>query len=427
MTQRFFIIFLLSHNFLFSQNSISDVLRTALNDEKYRATNAMQATTEATTFHVPYIRKAELRMGINGNALSDTIYGNIRNEDFYGFVVSPNSLREIKQQKGIKTAYKNIYASEQQLYLHQALADRYLTLTSLNFVPELQKEKQKLFGFLDQKVKILEQTMAQGGDIKVKDVIDTENDKNFLKITVADLENQAAFQTVRIQQFLNTKEQTSIDFNNFISIEKITEVINEAAFSTPTNPLIPFKEAQSAYEKARLNLVNAENRQIFNFLQIGYQNPIFVLERPDKQKSVNNFQVRIGLTAPISGNNNPDKSKYILAQKEAENDIETTTQLNQKAVVTQLVKVQNLIRSYAICNEQIGKSMIKKMLDNPTLTAQITPLELLELHIAQQKLLVRRLEIKQELTAEYVRFLDLNGKISQTPLRNYLSQNLENF
>jgi hypothetical protein len=64
--------------------------------------------------------------------------------------------------------------------------------------------------------------------------------------------------------------------------------------------------------------------------------------------------------------------------------------------------------------------LIPKLLNNAAVTAQILPLELADLQIAQQKLTIRNIEIANELTMEYIRFLDISGALIQYRNNNFL-------
>jgi hypothetical protein len=404
-----------------------DILSSLVQDERLQYGQQISQFAKGLKYDMPIIKKVEARFGINGNANGDTIYGNIRNEDFYGLVLSTNSLREIKKQKDYKTAQVNALESETRVTLQQALFDRYLTLVTLNFTQDLVAKRQSLTILLDKKHAVLSDMLDKGLDIRIKDVLDTENDKNTVQLAVSDLENTVQLQSNKIKQYLLSDALPSLDYSDFIVISKISEVINAQKMTQSLNPIIDYRNAQNKLAAANFEVEMAQNRQIFSFVQVAYQNPILELETPNKQKSVNNFSVRFGLTVPIPGNNNFKKSETALQLRDAQNDYQLTIKTNQKAIDIQYVKVENLLKQYQICTDRIEQSLIKKMLKNDKLLAQITPLEILELQITQHKLELRAIEIAQEITSEYIRFLDLTGALSAKPYKNYLSSDLEGF
>lgn len=404
---------------------IKDILESAENDEKYRANQTLNLFTKSLKYNIPYIKKVELRLGINGNALSDTLYGNIRNEDFYGLLISPNSLREIREQKRLKAAQIGTYEAEKSLLKHNALFERYQTLVPLIFAPQLQHEKMLLDTLFLQKYAIVQQMLEQGVDIKIKDVMDAENDRNLMRLALLDLENSVLNNEAKIKQFMNNQQFQHIDFQNVISIYQIENWLNTQPFDTSAHPSLAFRTATSQLANANFRVENAQNRQIFNFLQVGYENPILILEAPQKQKSVNNFSLRFGFSLPIPANNNLKKSESLLEAKIAQENEQVIKSLNKKAIDLQVIKVRNLLKQFHLCDERLKENLIHKMLKNEKLLLQITPLEIVDLKITQQKLSIRRTEIAQDITNEYIRLLELSGFLSRLPLQNFLTTDIE--
>jgi hypothetical protein len=404
---------------------IREILNSVENDEKYRANQRLELFTKGLTYHVPYIKKIEARFGVNGNALQDTLYGNIRNEDFYGLLISPNSLREIREQKRLKTAQINSYEAEKNLLRQNALFERYLALVPLIFAPQLRHERKLLDSFFQQKYLVVQKMLEQGIDIKIKDVMDTENDRNLLRLVLLELENGVINNEMKIRQFVNNQNFQVIDFQNIISIAQIENWLNMQVINTLAHPSLAFRAAETALADANFRVENAQNRQIFNFVQISYENPILILEAPQKQKSVNNFSVRLGLSVPIVANNNLKKSESLLKAKEAQEIEQIMKNLNKKAIDLQIVKLKNLLKQYRFCEERINENLIQKMLKNEKLMLQITPLEIIDLKITQQKLNIRKVEISQDVMNEYIRLLELSGTLGRLPLQNFLSPNFE--
>lgn len=404
---------------------IREILNSVENDEKYRANQRLELFTKGLTYHVPYIKKIEARFGVNGNALQDTLYGNIRNEDFYGLLISPNSLREIREQKRLKTAQINSYEAEKNLLRQNALFERYLALVPLIFAPQLRHERKLLDSFFQQKYLVVQKMLEQGIDIKIKDVMDTENDRNLLRLVLLELENGVINNEMKIRQFVNNQNFQVIDFQNIISIAQIENWLNMQVIDTLAHPSLAFRAAETALANANFRVENAQNRQIFNFVQISYENPILILEAPQKQKSVNNFSVRLGLSVPIVANNNLKKSESLLKAKEAQEIEQIMKNLNKKAIDLQIVKLKNLLKQYRFCEERINENLIQKMLKNEKLMLQITPLEIIDLKITQQKLNIRKVEISQDVMNEYIRLLELRGTLGRLPLQNFLSPNFE--
>jgi hypothetical protein len=409
-----------------AQNISTTIILASATDDR-RVQHNLQITDFAKTLNytLPYLKKVEGRIGINGSALRDTIFGGLRNEDYYGISISPNSLLERKQQFAMKEAQVSVYAAENRVLLQQALLERYQLLATIYFGEKLLVERGKLVPILQKKHETVRAMIEQGVDIKIKDVMDTENDRNYLFLALIEIENNLALQLKKTKQFVGTAN-TNIDFSTIIDIPKIAETVQLLkASGLIENPLLHYKKIQQDFAVAKYNIENAQNRQIFEFAQIGYQHPIAVEVLPKRINISNNFSLRFGVQLPILGNSNKKRAEALLQQREAENSFSTTALLNERAIELQYVKVENLIKQHRACTEKAEQSLFKKLLTNQKLMAQITVLEIVEVQISQLKLEIRCVEIAQDLMNEYIRLLDLTGAMSARPLKNYLRTDLE--
>ena len=419
----------LSLSTLYAQKiQTKDILATALTDERLHYNQELATFGQGLRFHAPFVKQIQARIGFSGSVLGDSLYGYLRNEDLYDLQVTLNSFKEIKQQKALKQAQMGMFQSENRVFEQQALVERYQSVVALRFTQIAFTERLKLDTLLTKKQDILRVMIERGMDIKVKDVMDTEGDKNAVQLTLLDLENDQRFQQSKLQQFLGTKTLSPVDFTDFIAVENIAQVLENQRFIPSQLPTIAYKNARTQLAATQVDYVNSQNRQIFNMARVGFKNPLYLEEeRSKKFNTLNNFSIRVGLTVPLLGNNNFKRSEALLEQRQAQNDADWARQQNQKAIEIQYQKLDNLLKQHHFYKEKTSQNLIKKMLTNEKLLAQLTPLELVDLQLAQQKLEVRTLEIVQEITAEYVKLLELTGALSATPLRNFLSNSLEGF
>ena len=415
---------------IYAQNTaIKEVLSSYKNDIRLEYNNQLTNFAKGLKYDMPLLKQVEARIGINGSTLGDSLYGGIRNEDLYGLNISTNSFKEIKLQKQVKQAQIDALASENRVFEQQALLERYQAVASIYFNQKLRGEKQKLDSLLHKKHGILRTMIERGIEIKVKEVMDTEGDKNAVELALLDVESSLKFQKSKLKLFVKGENFSAdldfIDFTDFISIKNIQQIIDNQLVIN-SNPVLDYKNGRTALASTQLNFIAAQNRQIFNSLRLGYQNPVY-LEEPKKLNPFNNFSVRVGLVVPLPGNNNYKRSDAMLELREAQNETALTRELFKKNIHIQYFKLNSLLEQHRLSQVKIEQSLINKMLGNEKLLAQMTPLEIADLSIEQQKIKVRTLEIETEITSEYIKMLDFNGSLSVKPLKNYLSVNLETF
>lgn len=398
---------------------IADVLATAETETRIQQNQSLLNTAQGLKMHDPLLREVGVRLGTNGSAQGDTIYGYLRNEDTYQLQVGFNSLRERRRQRQIKTARVGVISAEGRLLRQEALVERYEALAGYLFVEPRRAACRRLDSLLEKEHLILREMLTSGVlDVKVTKVLDVEEDLNRNRLSLQELDNALRLHKNRLQQY--TGNFSDIDRSDLVTLTDIRA--NVAALKmapSANNPLFDAKDADVELEKANLSYISSQNRQVFNNFAIGYQRPLY-LERPKRFNTLNNFYIRATFNLPLPANNRYKKADAMLDLQEARNEASWTREETLGDLEQQFVRLDNLFREYDVARERLDNSLIRKMLDNPTLRTQITPLEIIELEIAQQKLRVSQAGLLSDIAAEYVRLLELSGAAADGSGRNYL-------
>lgn len=400
---------------------MDEVLRSVVNDERIVNNNTLKTYAQGLNYKLPFMRKIDVRFGINGNLTADTLDGGLRNEDYFALNLATNNLKEMKLQRAIQPAQVNVYTVENQVFLHQALTERYQALVNSYFSNLLKEKKSELLVYLNNKTEILKIMLNQGESIKVKDIIDIENDKNTLNKFLLESENSSTYYRQKIKTFLQGQDFENIDYQGFIGVDDIEKSLALLRLTNvEAHPNVQLRKAQRDLSNAEFKYENARDRQIFNFLQIGYDNYAYQPSELKRYNPQNNFTIRVGLMYPLPSNNNLKRSQSALQLKEDEQSIGLTERLQQKSIENQIVKVESLIKNYHLIEKSIAESLVQKLLNNEALLQQISPLEVLEMKISMYKLKIQSLELYAELCNEYLRYLDLSGNLSKNQERNFL-------
>lgn len=415
----FFLVQCLSAQIL----KIADVLATAETDTRLAQNQSLQNLAQGLKMHDPLIRQVALRVGINGSALGDTIYGYLRNEDTYQLQVGFNSIRERQRQRQVKTAQIAAIAAEGSLLRQQALVERYQALAGYFFVaPELAACR-RLDSLLEKEHQILREMLATGAlDVKVSKVLDAEDDRSRNRLAAQELENELALHRNRLRQFVG--DFSDLDRSELLALADIRARVAALKAAPPAEqPLLAVKNADVELEKANLGYVSAQNKQILNNFSVGYQRPLY-LEYPKRFNTFNNFNARVGLTLPLPSNNRFKKADALLDLREAQNDAAWAREKTEKEVEMQLARLENLFKEHDLAQERLANSLIRKMLDNAALRTQIMPLEIVEMEIAQQKMAIHQAGLLADIAANYVRLLEISGAIGQenSAAANFLSR-----
>jgi hypothetical protein len=416
------LFFLISSSYA-QQISMEEVLRSVANDEKIANNNALKIFAAGLNYKLPFMRKIDVRVGINGNLTGDTLDGGLRNEDYFALNLATNNWKEMRLQKAIQPAQINVYSTENQVFLQQALYERYQSLAAIYFAKLLFDKRIELLNSINSKTEILKTTLEQGEVIKVKDIVDIENDKNIATKFLLEYETTSLFNRQKVKNFLQGKDFDTIDYQKFITVDEIENNINALRITTTiSHPSLRLRQAQRDLSEAELKYENVRDRQIFNFLQIGYDNYAYQPTALRRFNPQNNFTIRVGLLYPLPSNNNLKRSVAALQLKEDEQAVGLNEKLLQKNIDNQLSKMDNLIKNYRRLEKNRTESVVQKLLTNQTLLQQISPLEVLEMKISIAKLNIQSLEIYAEICNEYLRYLDLTGNMSKFEDKNFLAR-----
>ena len=370
-------------------------------------------------YNLPWIKEVELRLGVNGNVTVDKLDGYLRNEDFYSLRVAPNSLRERRFQQALKPAQIDLYQSNNNVILQEVIFEKYLSIMVIYFSQKNIEGKALLKPLFDNKSNILAQMLEQGSDIKFKDVVEAEYDKNDLLNDLDEFQHNIRDESEKIRECLGLSDSVEIDFTNFITPELIELRLNRTDLSVMNNPEIVNQQQKTDYAQAEYNFQHARNRQILTFFQFGYS-PQVVDEAPKtKFNPSNDMTFRFGVNVPIKSNNNLKRSETALKVYEEQQEVETLKSQFSTKIELKKTKIIQLIASRRAWQRQHDESLIPKLLKNESIKAQITPLELVDLQIDEIKLQLHQHKLDEKIVLEYLEFLLLSGEILDVNV-NYL-------
>ena len=416
------IIFYLSTSVPAQGIHIESIIHTADADSKLLVNQRTTEFINQQNFSLPLIREAEIRLGINGNATPNQLDGYLRNEDYYAIKISPNSLRERKYQRALKPAQADLYKSNDHMFMQEAIFERYQSIVKLYYAEIFIKEKSKLQPFLVKKSALLNEMLDQGLDIKFKDVVDVEYDKNDLLSSLFEYSNIVNEEHERIKGFLNVSDSIFVDFDHFISSDEIrTIVLTVDTSNVVLSPEVIYTKYKAQLSMAELNYQKSRNKQIFSFFQAGYSPVVVSEEAKTKFNPSNDLTFRFGVNVPIGANNNLRRSEAAIKLYEDKNDAILTREKYKADIMLQRTKILQLIDAKDQWQKMFDNNLILKLLKNESLKDQITPLEIMDMEISVIKLKLQGLKLDDKIANEYIELMSIIGALNDTAM-NYLTR-----
>lgn len=393
------------------------VLADALQAPEVQNAQALHTWSQQLNYRVPLFKEVQLRLGINGSALGDTIFGYLRNEDVYGLQFSTNSLRERRTQRAVGVAQTAVLAATEQTTRLEVLTDRYRALTDAYFAQIFLKNYTLLDSLLRQRRQLYRHALQMGLQVRVKDVVDAEADLEALQGTLGDWETKRQTALVRAQ----LPPDAHLDTTQWVT-PTIWAARIEAVHAQPISaPDLEERLAKMRLAASELAYINSQNKQIFNLFRVGYDYPLY-LQRPNKFNTFNNFSMRLALNIPLPANNRYKQARALLDLREAETNAATAQIDHAHRLREAYARWLGHWRAWERQTQQNRESLLPTLLQSPALLAQLTPEEILDLHLRRQRTALLLLEQRYALHRAGLDYLALTGALGQLPLRNYLEE-----
>ncbi len=390
-----------------------------MRDVNFVQSKLLESDITDMKFYVPMVKSLDARIGFNGSTKSDTIYGYLRNEDHYGLTLKLNSFQEIKSQKLYKKAVYKLANCESKLALEKSLKERYDLIANIYYTGLKLSELSKLSFWLAQKDSLYNVFYRSGLEINVKDVIKLEVDKRqFAKDKHqmnADLKDW-----YRRLSILTGVEVTIIDTGNFIPFQFLLFDIQNLCNDSVQNVELSCRDADISLADARVYNVKSQGTEILDGFSIGYQEPLYLI-RPNKFNTLNNFSLRVSLKWPIKSNNNFRVSRAKIDLQDSRSKwYNTQFQVDQSRALL-ITKLQVDIEYYHMLSDELKKGLVNEIIQKEGVEKVLQPIEWIELNTAKHQFSLNILEVQRDILLNYLKLLQLTGKLIVEPPVNYLS------
>lgn len=398
----------------FSQKlfSTTDLLRTAQDEPVVNLKNRELDFLQNTNFELPLVDELEFR--------TETDEFVWRRQE-YLLRMSFNSYQKHLKQDLFHHSLIASEESEKQFLLHQQLLRKYIQL--VNYVFQKRElahlEKEKLV--LKDQIYVMRKLGASSTELDLDDLVDAENDLFDLESDELELNGDLSTLRKAFSVDLKTNAPIEIDTTNFIEIGILQSTLPSIFTNNDKHPKIIQQQRNIDQVISEYALEEAENKQIIDFVQLKYTGA---------RKSMNfgeEWSIGAGLRIPTKGTNRLKLNELELERIEEENQL----QLYQIQLAERIQKAQNklniLFDQHDLIQSQLKNSQASYALEKLNTTTPKNTLVLLQIQEGVLKRQKRLLGIEYNIFRSYLDLLDLTGKVSEIPLRNYLSIGFESF
>ncbi len=388
--------------------SVKMILKTAFQDEKYRLNQSLSQHATRLNYSLPLLQKTEIRLGADDNSTT---------QQQFGINLFFNTYRETQYQAQWKTARIGSISTQDQWFLHDALAVRYKCLIEIYFNDQFLAHYRALDTLLEKENELFQASIERGAEIDMKEIFRNETDRNETAngLLESDKSRQSAYRS--LTYWLGQSVQ-SVDFQNFIIIDSIQKIIESLPIAA-NPPEIMARNGQIALFDANLKLDKIEKRKILSGVQMGVQR-----EFRNSAWQMSPF-ARLTFNVPIMGNFRRDWNEIDLRRREVENRISVLRYEANKDIENQRLSIQNLLKQYDFLLKKQKNNLVDRILKNPKVAAEMPVNDLIRIQVIQQKNELTRLKVAENIVKTYLDILTTSGQLSTPPLKDYLHKQLE--
>lgn len=392
--------------------------QTATNGGSILATVFSDPGVKAQTNIVDFQRQTSTRL-----PLLDQVSLRTETDEFrlarqrYATRFSVNGLLEKRQyRKWMQTSIQVAETGREDRFL-SALYDRYNDLADYYAIVRTLPIQQQLLVVYNDKLKVLETLAASDVETDLKEMMQTEYERDELLVRIQENATQQAHLEQHFGALMYISTPTPIDTAGWMSPQKMFERLNGIVDSSITTPDVLEKEAKIAQIKAEYQLEKARSHQMLDFIQFRYA---------DKYEDPFRFDASIsmGFTLPYNGTRNAKKNLLSIEQHSAEQELLALRNQVKEAVQENWEALNNTYQQHQLLHSQIQQS------EKRYATAHIATLgpdgveALLQLRELQLKRQLKLQATEDNIREQYLEILFLSGRLSEKPLINYLQANL---
>jgi len=338
----------------------------------------------------------------------------------YSVRLYPNGWKETENGTKVHHATMTWNRAQLDLLVHQLLVKRYLLVIDFLFNRNLLTLKEQLDAVFDDRINVLHQR-SSSLDFDINDLIETESDQTRLKLELIELESNKDSIEDQIRAYTQIKESIDIDIDtgNLPGIDMIEAMIREGdPLSDDRNIYLVNARSRAELAQSQYLLEIAESKKYISFFETAYD----YQQREDSAKA---FSLGFGIRLPFVNTNRLDINQSHLKQLgEKGRYLDLKNELSDK--ISFLFRDLNrLFKQHRILSEKKKGNQPFSPLNIYRQYKGIDPLILLKIREIGLSTDIRYANIDRDLYIKYIEWLDISGMLSEKPLKNYLSKNLE--
>ena len=407
----FLYVFSLISTIGFGQFNMDDFLSTARNDISLSPTQSKIDFLKENNFNGPWISRIEFRTRSNN--------ANLSQEDFR-FRLTPGNPGELKANKRYYDKQVVLLNIEYQDELNNALLKRYSL--AIDHVFEFRK-KENLNKQLGINRKLID-LMSKGGgtySVDMGDLIDVQSDELDMMLAMENSKINIDEIEYMIKDFYEYSGNIDWEQTDIIGIDDILNLFAEFK-NKPSGQHINLVKMEQKNNLAaeRFNIEKSERLNNIGYFQAEY-------DTDRGNEPYDHFGYQIGIRIPIVNPDKPQLNRRKLALMDDEALLDEKKDDFRKSLELAVLRMDNYNVQYIEINKKLDHLSKQNFLALKSPGKSIKMSDMIKMNEFYIDLLDKKNSVEKKIYLTYLEYLNLNGKLTEAPMRNYLSKNLSEF
>jgi len=390
--------------------TISSFLKTAKDDYLVKNHGELVSYFENASTSTPYFDKIEFR--------TQTEDFDIMKQD-YAIRLYPKGWGETEYAETLHETRKKVNNIEHKTLFNSALKNRYeLIIKYLELRAKIDLQK-KLIVLYKDKINVLEMKSVNSVNFDITTIISAEDVLVDLQIDLVRLEDDFANVVNNIEQIVGRGAKILFDGKRVMEASSIENIVGKIEPGLQKdNIFLRHRKLRVEMAEKKYQLEVAKNNDFLSFFEFGYDSK----EYDDPEKAVTlEFALKFPFINPDRDNINIRKLKHLEEKlKYADQERETSKKIS---LLTRSLK--RLIAQYHILGSRKEKGSAKTSFQKYLEMDGIDPLPLLKIKESILRSNIRITRINFLIRTKYIQLMNILGKLSEKPVRNYLYFNSE--
>ena len=324
-----------------------------------------------------------------------------------------NSSDERKAYDRVLATNKQLYGLLQDEYVSDLIARDYRTLIDYYFdLLELDLVKANLKMVHDKRI-IFARLLSNAEEVNINNWLSNQDD--IISLVTDSIQLEQSIFSVKSRLFGD--EINSVNFEDFISLEKIRAVVD--TYFIDSGPTISSELAaiEEIKAKADYELEEAETNKWLQYLQVRYQadNDVAFQKELSFSSSIN---------IPTRSTNKVKRNEAALEVLDKKYDRIIEEEKDLRTFMSNIIKLESSIIKYSTLKNMIDNQLLEKTYDDYLDLGSVSPLVLLSIQKNINRYKSKQLGALKDIYEAYLELVTNSALMIREPRINFLSSNL---